>query len=251
MEDVYTASLLTILLKDFHKRLLDISNIDGVNQELIKIFRNDLETLSKTIPNGVIRAHEKIQTQLKMLDQIKFLPEMRPKLEIIREQAIVLMVGALEVFITDMFKAIANNDASFFVWPEKEKKITIDIETFRSNFTLGDVFITHLSNRQYSFQDLGSIIKAVKDYLGVEYEVDQKTKDSIIIATSYRHIIVHNGSIVDKQFLNQTRNVKLPPDYKEGSNISIGDGDIENIYKALISFSKTLISKIIQRDQLI
>lgn len=236
------------LLINFLGRIGDIANMEGVNQELIEIFKNNLITIETDIKatgqfGGLLK---KIETQKKVLDEVKFLPQLKPKYEILREQSVVLMVGVFEVFISDIFREIANHDPGYFVWPEKDKKISIGIESFTPTFTLGDAIIAHLANKQFSFQDLKSILRATKDYLGVEFDVPDDIRKNIIFGTSCRHIIVHNISIVDRQFLLQTRELKNL-NYKEGNKIELEDNDIKNIKGAITSFADELVQLLQQR----
>lgn len=236
------------LLINFLSRIEDITNIEGVNQELVEIFKNNLATIEKDIQatgqfGGLLN---KIKTQKKMLDQVKLLSQLKPKYEILREQSVVLVVGAFEVFISDIFREIANHDPGYFVWPEKDKKISIGIESFTPTFTLGDAIIAHLANKQFSFQDLKSMLRAVKDYLGVEFDVSDDIRKNIIFGTSCRHIIVHNISIVDKQFLLQIRELENL-NYKEGNEIKLEDKNIENIKDAITSFANELVQLLQQR----
>lgn len=240
---------LTDILADFQDRLKSIAKVDGINTELITIFDNDLRSIRKDVEQtgkfGSLL--KKIDTQLNMLQQVEHLPGMSGNLEIIREQSVVLMVGAFEVFISDIFKSIANKNPDYFVWPEKDKKISIDIDSFRSSFTLGDAIITHLNNKQYSFQDLGSIIKAVNDYLGVQISVDDETGECIVFGTSCRHLIVHRGSKIDQVFLNQTSDIK-GLGYSENDKLKLKNGDILKLRDSIEQFSGQLIETLIQRD---
>jgi hypothetical protein len=237
------------ILADFQNRLKNIATIEGINANLIKIFDSNLNTIRQDIEQtgrfgGLLK---KIDRQIETLKTVEHLPEMASNFETLREQSIVLMVGAFEVFVGDLFKAIANNDPDYFVWPEKDKKISIDIESFSANFTLGDAIITHLGNKQYSFQDLGSTIKAVSDYLGVAIEVDNSMKDSIAFGTACRHLIVHRGSKVDRQFLHQIRDVRSVT-YTEGERLKLKDNDVTRLQTSIEGFSEYLVQTLIQRD---
>lgn len=236
------------LLTNFLSRIGDIANMEGVNQELIEIFKNNLIAIETDIKatgqfGGLLN---KIKTQREMLDQVKLLPQLKPKYEILREQSVVLMVGALEVFISDIFREIANHDPGYFVWLEKDKKISIGIESFTPTFTLGDAITAHLANKQFSFQDLKSILRATKDYLGVEFDVSDDIRKNIIFGTSCRHIIVHNISKVDRQFLLQTRELENL-NYKEGDEIKLKNNDIENMKGAITGFADELVQLLKQR----
>ena len=69
-----------------------------------------------------------------------------------------------------------------------------------------------------------SLLRACKDYLGIEVVVEDGDRNNIIKATSYRHLIVHRNSTVDRQFLHQTRRL-TDLRYKEDDKISIRTTD--------------------------
>lgn len=241
---------LTDILANFQDRLDDIAKVDGINYELIKIFRKNLDTIESDIKltgkfGGLLKKVERYQ---KTLDAVEQLPEMKADFQTLREQSVVLLISAFEVFVEDIFRAIANNNPEYYIWPEKDKKIAIDIDSFTANFTLGDAIIAHLENKQYSFQDLGSIVKAVSDYLGVEIQVEKVMRDTITLGTSSRHLIVHKASTVDRQFLSQIRDVQEQL-YKEGDKIRISEEFISSLREKIMAFSEDLIQTLMQRDE--
>lgn len=239
------------LLGDFNDRMDEISKIDGLNSELIDIFRNNLLTLRKEAEGtgkyrGLIN---KIDTQLTMLDKVTLLPDFKTKYTALREQSLVLAVSAFEVFIADIFRQIANSNPEFYVWSDPREKISIDTDTFSSGFTLGDAMITHLKIKQYSFQDLQSILKATRNYLGIELEVEEDIREDITKGTSIRRIVVHNRSTIDKQFINQTRHIS---NYKviENSRISLEENELAKILQSIKFFADQLTQTISQREEL-
>lgn len=243
---------LTDIFADFQDRLNDIAKVDGINYELIKIFKSNLDTIEKDIQQtgkfgGLL---QKVNRYQKTLDAVEQLPEMKADFQTLREQSVVLIISAFEVFVGDIFRAIANNSPEYYVWPDKDKKIAIGIDSFTANFTLGDAIIAHLENKQYSFQDLGSIVKAVSDYLGVEFQTEKSMRDIIVLGTASRHLIVHKASTVDRQFLHQTRDVdKDSITYNDGDRISISEEFVNNLRENIITFSADLIQTLIQRGE--
>ena len=242
------------LYDDFNSRLNDINSLDDINDELIKIFKSNLNHIKNEVVQtgkfgGLLK---KIEIQLNMIDQVSRLPGINKKLNSMREQSIVLSVGAFEVFISDIFRTIANKSPEYYIWSNEKEKIYIDTGSFNSGFTLGDAIISHLKNKQYSFQDLQSILKAVENYFGLEISLDNEIKDKIIIGTSMRHIIVHNRSIIDVTFLKQTKNVDtIILEYKEGEKLHTTDAQVRDIGNAIREFSNYLTQAIAQRDEII
>lgn len=241
---------LTDILANFQDRLTDIAKVDGINYELVKIFKNNLSTIESEIKQtgkfgGLLQKVERYQSSL---DTVERLPEMKADFETLREQSVVLIVSAFEVFVGDVFRSIANETPDFYVWPEKDKKIAIDIENFTASFTLGDAIIAHLENKQYSFQDLGSIVRAVNDYLGIEIQVEKSVRDTISLGTASRHLIVHRASTVDRQFLFQTRDI-LNLAYSEGDKILISEEFTNDLREKITAFSEDLIQTLVQRGE--
>ena len=71
---------------------------------------------------------------------------------------------------------------------------------------------------------------------------------SIVIGTAYRHCIAHKGSVVDKQFLNQTRAYDI--DYSEGDALDVTNEQLSNLVDSVDSFSEQLVATLIQREQI-
>lgn len=61
-----------------------------------------------------------------------------------------------------------------------------------------------------SFQDTKSIQRLFKDYLDIDIPRDEVTND-VSVALALRHVLVHNGGIVDRKCLKQTDESRLAP----------------------------------------
>jgi len=241
------------LLSDFRNRLDDIATIDSLNDDLLKIYRKSLDEIKSEIEGSqrfgglLIKVVQKIDN----ISSIEKLPDLKAKYAILREQSVVLIIGSFEVFMSDIFRNIAENDPDYFRWKDENEKISIDPSVFSVGFTLGDAILAHLKNKKYSFQDLKSILKAVDNYVGVKLTLEESDpiRQQIVLGTAIRHIVVHNRSIIDKQFLSQ---VKAVPDlsYAEGGRIDLSQSDVDNVKKAVNDFSEILVNLIIQREDI-
>ena len=238
------------ILADVEERIDHISAIGDVNEDLVKIARVNLESikadLTATGKNAGIL--NKVNTQLRMYDQVAMIPALATKFPIIREQMIVLMIGALEVFIADVYKEIANRNAEYFYWNDTKEKITFEPSILREGFTLGDVLTGHLKNKGYSFQDLHSLIRSFEVYCGIQIELDTKSKDMMILGAAARHIIVHNRSEVDSQFLKQIRETIYAKRYKKGKPINVTDDFVAELRDVIKTFCGYIIVHLQQRD---
>lgn len=233
---------------NFQERIQSISDIELINEKLIELFRNDLQTI-KDSANGVSAGVlHKINTVEHKYKYVARIDDFEPKMRFLTNQTIVLMVGSFEVIIGDILKIIANESPDLITWPDKNKKIYIEPSDFTSRLTLGDIFINHLKIQGKSFQDLKSIHGIFNDYLGVDpsKNIPQEIIESMILMISYRHIIVHNNSTVDKQFLHQIRNTKKSGLYKEEDELNISDEEMTNLENSLLNYVNILMEEILK-----
>ncbi len=242
---------LTNLLADIDERIADIKAVSDVNEELVKIAVTGLKSIKKDLEatNGNLGIKQKVDRQLNTYNTVAKIPELASKLPIIREQMVVLMIGALEVFVADVYKSIANHNPEYFFWNEKEK-ISFDPLLFKDGFTMGDVVIGHLKNKQVSFQDLKSLLESFELYCRVKIELDNETRDTLILSAAARHIIVHNRSMIDTQFLNQIKltGFTAKNNYLKGDKIKIDDRFILTLSNSINSLCSDLVVHLIQRD---
>jgi hypothetical protein len=162
---------------------------------------------------------------------------------------IVLMVGALEVFIADIYRSIANNDPDYFYWNDAKEKISFEPSILIEGFTLGDVVIGHLKNKGYSFQDLQSLIKSFDVYCGIKIELERESRDTLIFGAAARHIIVHSRSKVDSAFLKQIRDTRYnSQSLKKNEQIEITDTYVTLLGETIKTFCGYLVNRLSQRD---
>lgn len=240
------------ILADVEERVNDIGAIGDVNEDLVKIAVNNLEMIKKDLESagrnlGIL---QKVNRQLETYQNVAKIPQLTTKFPIIREQMVVLMIGALEVFIADVYRNIANNNPEYFYWNDEKEKISFDPSMLIEGFTLGDVVLGHLKNKGYSFQDLQSLIKSFEVYCGIKIDLEEESKDILIFGAAARHIIVHSRSKIDSAFQKQIRNTSWANDYrdKKGLSIEINDEFVANLGDTIKTFCGYLVTHLIQRD---
>lgn len=243
---------LTDILADLDERIDDIQTIGDINHDVLTISANNLKSIRKDIiATGRNQAiQKKIEQQLSTLTQVSQLDLIREKLPVLYEQMIVLMIGALEVFITDIFRGISNRNPEYFIWKADKEKIAFEPSMLKDDFTLGDIIIGHLKNQGFSFQDLQSTTRAFEKYFDIAIELDTKATDILIISAASRNIIVHNRSKIDRGFLNQVRNT-MPgkaQKYKKDAKLSVEEKDVEILAATIKGLCKNIVTLLIQRD---
>src|SRR5690349_6047750 len=103
---------LTDLLADVEERIDHIKTIGDINNDLVKIAVNNLNSIKRDLEatHRNIQIINKVDRQIKMYEMVSHIPDVRTKLPIINQQMIVLMIGALEVYIADIFRQISNRN---------------------------------------------------------------------------------------------------------------------------------------------
>lgn len=243
---------LTNLLADFEERIDDIQTIGNVNDDLIKIAVSDLEYIKRELQstNRNQAIISKVDNQIGMLQQVSRLPDIAQKLPVIYEQMIVLMVGALEVYFSDVFKSISNENPMFLVWKSEKEKISFEPTLLQDGdkFTLGDVILSHLRNNGVSFQDLQSTLNAIEKYLDIKVDLENILRDKLILAAACRNIIVHNRSRIDSGFLKQIRDTKYAGKYTKRHRVVIEESYVKSVGELLKDFTRHITVLITQRD---
>lgn len=97
--------------------------------------------------------------------------------------------------------------------------------------------------RKYNFQSLESVIKLLNNELGIGYTSLNLTTNEIIslkIFFAWRHIIVHNGKRVDKEFIDKVnplyRRLRIDSNFQKGNRILLEPKPIENFIEVLENF---------------
>jgi hypothetical protein len=96
-----------------------------------------------------------------------------------------------------------------------------------------------------SFQDTKSIQRIFKDYLGIDIPRDEVTND-VSVELALRHVLVHNGGIVDRKCLRQT-DESLPRtfrcDIKLGESINFNTEEVRAVGATMIAYVQRLANE--------
>jgi len=241
---------LSEIYAELEERIDNIRALADVNEELVAIAINNLRSLRTDViatgrNQGILA---KIDHQLEMYKQVAQIPQLTTKFPIIREQSVVLIIGTLEVFATDVMKAVGNNDPKLYVWNDPKEKILVEPALISDEFTLGDAILSHLKLRGVSFQDLQSLLRTFETYLSVTIDVDKTDRDALVIGAAYRNVIVHNRSVVDRGFLKQIRGTTYFSAFesKNGENIKIDDDFVDALSLATRNLAAKIAGELIE-----
>lgn len=241
-----TMDYLSDLVDRHTNRIQEIATIANINGVLIEIAVNDLKSIKNDLDatGRNIPIRTKVERQIEKYKMVARLPDLQPQFSILRGQIVVLIIGSQEAFLGDAIKLVADKDPDKLVWQDEKEKISFEPMLLSAGFTLGDIIMAHLKNRNYSFQDLKSSLDAIERYLGAQIQLDGETRDILILASAWRNVIVHNKSEVDHAFLRQLRGTAYKDAYKFGEELDISEEDISTLISATTSFASKVVDGI-------
>ena len=239
---IYKLVILTQKLKDdFDNYLKSIDDLIDIGTDVSNIIIESLKNLNKeytSIP-GFIQFKEKLERNIEMAENIKSHPLLKEKYQIIYNQALVLIVSAFESFMANLLARLINDFPEKVIWPEK-KTIGINLNLLKYYSSVGDLILKSLKGEP-NFQDWQSISRFLKESLkiNIEKDISLGEREKIILYQAIRHIIIHNSSIIDTDFLKQIRDTKIFSEYenKKDNKIEIKESDYK---EAKMLFSKVV-----------
>ncbi|MBA2271247.1 MAG: hypothetical protein H0W20_11740 [Chthoniobacterales bacterium] len=154
---------------------------------------------------GFENPHLNAESAVRALRQVRDNDSLRPRYQTIFNQSLVLLVSyfasALHELFSDSVRSVglATDSSELF---NEEVKISIrELRDAGADFAavVPEILI---KTKDISFQDMQSIARAFKTYANVTVPRDARVND-IILAQAARHVIVHNGGIIDPKFIRQ------------------------------------------------
>lgn len=230
--------------ENFQDNLKMVEQIVNIGSDVGNLLVGMLEDLKeKNEPlSGFLPYKEKIERTIGMVKMIKDDSRLKSKYEIIRNQAVVLVVENFESFLNDCVKTLVNEYPGAIKWPEKKKVLPVNTDVLRYSIpTVGDLVVASLKKEEVNFQDLQSMRRFFKDYLEFDIILEGEERDRIVFAHALRNIVVHNGNAVDSGFLSQVRDTRYSKKYKDKEKILLSEEEYLAIIGGFSRFSETVI----------
>ena len=171
--------------------------------------------------------------------------------ETIYNQCIVLSVSYFAATLENLFEYCiesAVKDGSVDTLLNKELKLRVkDMCALGSNplSQVGEFLIT---SNNISFQDMQSICRAFKEFLRIEIVKDELAND-IILSQAARHIIVHNGAVINSRFTNQIASAEprtVKSQIPTSGKLRFSKDEVIHVGKRMESFVRQLIGNLLQ-----
>jgi hypothetical protein len=223
-------------LANFDRVVLDysIKAIEKLQNNLLIKFKNESLLATGTLRQlTLIRKHDSMRNQYKE----------------IFNQCVVLLVSYFGSAVSEIFKTYVTSNISEL---KNKKAFTEEFkfspkEMSEYNFNLlahiGEIIVL---KKNISFQDMQSINRSFRDFLGISIERDSTVND-IIVGQACRHVIVHSGSVVDSKMLNQISNTKprnLKPKIVIDSKIQFEPEEVALLSSSMIKYIKGLVEQL-------
>jgi hypothetical protein len=210
------------IIENFKLNVASVKKLANFDRVVLEYAIKSIESLQNRLKNKFENERLLASTTLKQLNSIRSNDSMRKEYEEIFNQCIVLLVSYFGSAVSDVFRNYVTariTSSKKMKILQEELKFTIgelrDLD-FNLNGQMGDIIAR---KKDISFQDMGSISRNFKDYLGIVVDKDNNI-NNIILGQACRHVIVHAGAVADIKLLNQISGA-TPRDIKE--EINVGD----------------------------
>lgn len=220
---------------DFDRELLDI---------IEPAVRHYVDRVRRTFHNWIgeddARLHQNLRADglLSTLDSVRGNRSLSRAYTEVNNQALVLLVSYFASSMRKMVRSIlVNRIVSRDPGDLRTEELKFTVEELASD----EVSLPHLvadrllAAKGVSFQDMKSVARTLRRFVGYEPPRDQSV-DDIIAGQAVRHAIVHAGATVDERLVNQLqaaphRSICLDPEL--GAIISIGRDEVQVVSAAM------------------
>ncbi len=176
---------------------------------------------------------------------------LRPRYETVFNQALVFLVSYFGSAVHDLFRlGIASSLESDENSPLlKENPRLTYREILDADYDLRSIAPDLLvQTKDISFQDMQSISRAFKDYLGIVIERTE-TVNEIVVAQACRHVVVHAGGIMDDKLMRQIRGAiprTMKMEISAGDSVQYSINEVGQVASYMESYL-SLVDRLVER----
>ena len=189
-----------------------------IDQTVQQLRERDARLLKANVDNPRLL----MGSTLTNLENIRRNDSLRPGFQALVNQSAVLLASYFASGVSQLFRSAvagALEDEPPLRLEQHELKFTVrDVKNMGGDI-LGALPDLIAEGPGVSFQDTKSIQRIFKDYLDIDIPRDEVTND-VSVELALRHVLVHNGGIVDRKCLKQTEE-SLPRTFR--SDIKLGE----------------------------
>jgi hypothetical protein len=194
-----------IELDNFRKNLSEVERLVNFDKELLQFVTQAIEELHGQLKEKFADERMNGGRTLKVIQGIRENESIQRKYEAIFNQAVVLMISHLSSALGDLFRNAVSTrlqtaDAGKLL--DEEIKLTLGEmreKDWNLKTTAADLLV---AKHDFSFQDMGSTVRAFKQYVDVLLVRDE-AMNNIIAAQACRHVIVHASGRITERAIKQ------------------------------------------------
>ena len=223
----------------------EIESIIENYKQLHGIYVDSFERLEKDLDGLPARFSNKVTNAKKVFENVKGTVDER-QLEISNQlysQGLVLLVGAAESITKETFRTLLiKNIRKVSI----KRNVTLPVDKVLKAETdeqLAKLILEVLEGEgnpaeKLNFQNMKQLQGIMKSYLGIELSDDLMTE--LHEYWQIRHVIIHNASIIDQQFIDNLKKAKVPTQrYAIGEKIKVTRADYDKCFTLLILLFET------------
>lgn len=216
---------------ELHLRTVDeLISFDRIILDVCIDHINALNGRLKAGPFNITNPSYLAEGTLKVIQNVRDNNSLRKNYLSMFNSCLVLQVSYFTSTMDDIFKHIA---LSLFTY---HQRTDLDPETLRQK-------------NDINFQNMMSTVKTFKKYLDIDID-KSSICNTIILAQSSRHALVHSLGIADSKFISQITAAK-PRDIKHtfipGERIQYSSSELEYVKLAMLTFVTNLFAKVTKR----
>jgi hypothetical protein len=242
---------LKALEKAFSDNVAGVHKLINFDRDVLDMAITSMQDLSERLKHHHMldNPHLTADSTLTLFKQIRTNDSLRPRYQVIFNQAVVLLVSYFSSAVEDIFKAgidvllgqDVDNDLS-------REDIKLTFRQLRdANWHLREIAADLLvEKKDLSFQDMQAIGRAFKTYLGVTIDKDNCV-NNIILAQACRHVIVHTGGLVTDRLIHQVANAsprELKAKMTKGEHVQFSPDEVEIVSKSMVAYVQSLTYKV-------
>ncbi|MCK4887935.1 MAG: hypothetical protein KAS96_11155 [Planctomycetes bacterium] len=187
-----------------------------------------------------------ISNEINQIKNIRENESLKPSYQIMLNQCVVLLVSYFSSAVEDIFKEsfkykIKNGELDEL--GKEEIKITID------QFIFGEIEDMFVAKKDISFQDMQSIRRSFKEYIGVSEKDRERDKDvdNIVFGQACRNCIVHAGGFMNSKTFGQIKTAKnrtIKTQIRLTDNILFEEDEVNAVKDSMVAFINNLVVKV-------
>ena len=243
------------IIENFEKNVSSIEKLIVIDEFILDSTIDALEKRQGALEaSGIENAGMLGSNTIQSLKNIRKNKSLKPLYRLVYNQSVVLMVSYFSSSLHDLFDFAVTETYTNGV-PKKatDKELRFSLEELSIlNFDLTASIGSVISKKHnVSFQDMASVRRAFKDYLGIEINRD-RTVNNIIVMQACRHAIAHAEQICDDKLLNQIRDCgdrDIQKELKRNQEIQFNPMEIDVGSAAMKTYVANLVDQLNEKQK--